>query len=95
MTMKRESTVEGSVCKWARDNGLLVLKLGSPNDRGKPDRVFLSGGRTAFIEFKAKGKKPARLQWMWIKKLREAGFSASWCDNANEGIEFLRESFSL
>lgn len=64
----KESTIERRVCKWAQEHGWLAYKFVSPNQRGVPDRVFVSPrGVVVFVEFKAPGGKPTKLQ------LHEAG----------------------
>ena len=67
--MAIESSIERSVCKWAKDNGCLVIKQTSPNNRGVPDRLFLRDGKCLFIEFKRPGGKVSALQDKWIKEL--------------------------
>ena len=42
---------------------------------GIPDRlVLMPGGKMAFVELKAPGKKPRKLQQVRIKQLRKMGF---------------------
>lgn len=86
-----ESSIEKKVCEFAKRHGVLSVKLAGPNDRGKPDRMFLYNGRVVFIEFKAPGKKPTPLQERWIDTLRALGFSANYVDNAGDGIILVRE----
>ena len=82
----RESTVEKSVCAYAKSRGCMVVKLNGPGHRGIPDRMFLKDGRAMFIEFKAPGRKPTALQEKWLRDLRAVGCSA-WCvDNKETGI---------
>lgn len=89
----RESDIEKEVCRYAKDRGMIVIKLAGPNDRGKPDRMFLFRGKTAFIEFKAPGGRPTKLQLRWMSDLAEAGFPTIITSSVREGIEFLHTSF--
>lgn len=42
---------------------------------GIPDRlILLQGGKMAFVELKAPGEKPRKLQQVRIKQLRKMGF---------------------
>jgi len=91
----RESHVEREVCRFARERRILVMKLSGPNLRGQPDRLFLNNKISCFLEFKAPGKKPTKLQQHWLEKLSAEGFHATWCDDVERGKEYLRGVFSL
>jgi len=82
----RESEVERLVNEWAEDNGFTSIKLSGPNDRGKADRMFLRKGVTVFIELKATGEVPSKLQERWLRKRREDGFDATWADSPKDAI---------
>lgn len=86
----RESEVESIVVEWAKTKGIRSIKIASPNDRGKPDRMFMRKGKIAFIEFKATGKDPTALQEKWIADLNADGFRASWYDDPTDAIYFLK-----
>ena len=87
----RESEVEGTAVTWAEENGFIALKLSGPNDRGKPDRLFLINDKAIFIEFKATGEEPTALQWRWLKELRKKGFVAEWYDHPFNAIRLLKK----
>lgn len=87
----REAAVERMLVRYAKDNGLLTLKLNGPGDRGKPDRWFGYEGRSLFLEIKRPGQKPEPLQYWWNDRLQERGFTAGWCDNVVDGIGILRK----
>tara|TARA_R110000764_G_scaffold35204_2_gene78730 strand:+ start:10800 stop:11072 length:273 start_codon:yes stop_codon:yes gene_type:complete len=87
----KESQVEKTIVKWAKDNGIASLKLDGPGDAGKPDRLFLYQGKIVFMEMKATGGRPRKLQIKWLKNLEEQGFTAVWVDDVNEGIEILEK----
>ena len=89
-----ESKIEAPVKKWARQNGLLVIKLVSwQTESGWPDDLFLFGGAVAFIEFKAPGKVPSTIQAYRIQQLTERGYRVGVIDNVDQGKQFLRDSF--
>lgn len=53
---------------------------------GIPDRlVLMPGGKMAFVELKAPGKKPRKLQQVRIKQLRKMGFMCFVVD----GLEMI------
>lgn len=90
--MGPESAIEASVCKWARENGILVLKLNARGglQAGQPDRMFLKNGRVAFIEFKAERQRPRALQARWLERLRDQGFPAVWGWDKDELVLWLK-----
>ena len=66
----REKTIEAKLVTAVRQLGGLALKFISPGLDGVPDRlVLLPGGRMAFIELKAPGKKMRPLQ---VRRKRQA-----------------------
>lgn len=91
----RESTIEKTVCDWARKKGAIVLKLSGPNAKGQPDRMFLLGRKVCFIEFKATGARPTALQEKWLADLRSHGFNAAWIDSAPEAIAWLKDVLNI
>ncbi len=92
----RESKIEKDVCSHATRQGVKNFKLNGPGDRGKPDRLFLfPGGYVLFIEFKATGETPTKLQRKNLRELRLLGFDARWTDNIEEGIEFINEIIEI
>lgn len=88
--MLRESAIETKVCEIAKRNGWLTFKFVSPAHRGVPDRIFIREGRIVFIEFKAPGKQPTKLQAHTINKLREAGCEVWVCDSVESGCNALQ-----
>ena len=71
----REKTLEQKFRAAVKAAGGLALKFTSPGFDGVPDRLaLLPGGRMAFVEVKASGKKPRPLQLARHKLLRELGF---------------------
>jgi hypothetical protein len=92
----RESTIEQTVCAYAKSQGCLTLKLSGQNQKGQPDRMFLYHGRILFVEFKAPGKRPTALQARWLERLTEHTFAATSCDNIEAGkrlIDLITETW--
>lgn len=95
MSKIRESAVEKVVCGFGEANGITMQKQSGPGDRGKTDRLCMRKGIAAFLEIKRPGEKPTALQMRYIRKRREDGFEADWCDNAADGIAFLKRVFNV
>lgn len=81
----RESEIEKKVVEYAKAKGWLVYKFVSPSQRGVPDRIFIRGGEIYFVEFKAPGKKPTKLQNKVFSKIREELFEVYVIDGADRG----------
>ena len=71
----REKQIEQKLVQAVRKSGGMCLKFDSPNFDGMPDRlILLPGGKIAFAELKAPGKKPRPLQLARHKALMKLGF---------------------
>lgn len=78
----RESVVERKLTTEAKKRGGLAVKFVSPGLDGVPDRLVLfPGGRLAFVELKAPGKKMRPLQVKRAKQLTALGFQVYCVDN--------------
>lgn len=81
----REKTIEQKFREAVRNAGGLALKFTSPGWDGMPDRLaLLPGGRMAFVEVKAPGKKPRPLQLARHRTLRQLGFQVYVLDDEKQ-----------
>lgn len=81
----REKTLEHKFVMEVKRAGGLALKLVSPGFDGMPDRLLLmDGGRAAFVEVKAPGKKPRPLQRARHQLLRRMGFHVFVLDEESQ-----------
>ncbi len=71
----REKEIEQKLVKAVKAVDGLCIKFTSPGMDGVPDRlVLMTGGKLAFIELKATGKKPRPLQIKRMEQLKRLGF---------------------
>lgn len=81
----KEKTIEQKFREAVRAVGGVAVKFTSPGLDGMPDRlVLLPGGRMAFVEVKAPGKKPRPLQLARHRMLRRLGFRVYVLDNEKQ-----------
>lgn len=81
----REKTIEQKFTAAVKNAGGLALKFTSPGFDGVPDRLaLLPGGRMAFVEVKAPGKKPRPLQLSRHRTLRRLGFKVYVLDDEKQ-----------
>jgi hypothetical protein len=86
----KEATIESKIRLYALSKGCLCYKFVSPSHRGVPDRlILLPGGRAAFIEVKAPGKKPSALQKVELARLISQGIPAIYADSFETAKAFL------
>lgn len=85
-----ERNIERIVTKYALNQGFLSYKFTSPNNRGVPDRIFISPkGQIIFVEFKQKGKWLTRLQNFIFNKLETRGCKIYVANDVLEGMAIL------
>ena len=81
----KEKNIESRLVRAVRSMGGLAPKWVSPGLDGVPDRIILlPGGRMAFAELKAPGKKPRPLQEKRIGQLRRLGFPVYVIDSVEQ-----------
>ena len=81
----KEKNIESRLVRAVRSMGGLAPKWVSPGLDGVPDRIILlPGGRMAFAELKAPGKKPRPLQEKRIGQLRRLGFPVYVIDSIEQ-----------
>ena len=82
----REKTIERKLTLMVKKRGGICPKFVSPGYDGMPDRLaLLPDGKLAFVELKAPGEKPRKLQQVRIKQLRKMGFMCFVVD----GLEMI------
>lgn len=89
-----ERTIENKVKKYAKDNGWWVRKFVSPAHSGSPDDIFIKNGKVLFIEFKATGEKPRKLQVEIIKQMTDHGATVHVVDSIEQGKGVLDNAFN-
>ena len=86
----RENQLERKLVQKVKKMGGLALKFTSPGMAGVPDRlILLPGGKMAFIELKAPGKKPRPLQLHRHDQLRALGFPVFVIDSPEQIAEWV------
>jgi hypothetical protein len=68
----KESTVEQRANEYAKDCGVWQRKFKSANNRGVPDRIYITpSGVVFFIEYKKPGKSARKQQKLVIDEMRD------------------------
>ena len=87
-----EKHIEQQLVKAVRSHGGIAPKFVSPGYDGVPDRLILfPGGRIAFCELKAPGKKMRPLQLRRKAQLERFGFSVYIIDEVSQISPILSE----
>lgn len=81
----KEKAIEQKFREAVKAVGGVAVKFTSPGFDGMPDRLaLLPGGRMAFVEVKAPGKKPRPLQAARHRMLRRLGFKVYVLDDEEQ-----------
>lgn len=87
-----EKTIERKLTAMVMTRGGIAVKLAATGISGMPDRlILLPGGRMAFVETKATGKKPRALQEQRMLMLERLGFRCFVIDSVGRIREVLDE----
>lgn len=78
-----EKQIERKLCDEIKSkNGMCLKQTGLA---GIPDRlVLMPNGKCAFVELKAPGEKPRKLQQIRMKQLKKLGFKCYVIDGAEQ-----------
>lgn len=83
--MMREREIENKLVDAVKAQGGVCWKFVSPSTAGVPDRIILMPmGRIAFVEIKAPGERPRKLQLARHRLLRRLGFKTYVLDNPEQ-----------
>lgn len=83
--MMREREIEKKLVDAVKTQGGVCWKFISPGTAGVPDRIILMPtGRIAFVEVKAPGESPRKLQLARHRLLRRLGFKTFVLDNPEQ-----------
>ena len=86
----RERAIEEKLRVESKKRGGLSMKFVSPGLVGVPDRiVVLPQGRLGFVELKAPGEKPRKIQLRRMEQLRKIGFLVYVLDDKEKIGEIL------
>ena len=81
----RESKIETRLVKRVREVGGWAIKFSSGVEAGLPDRICVfPAGILIWVEVKAPGEGPRKLQWVQIKKLKALGQYVAVVDSMNK-----------
>lgn len=88
----KEKYIERKLMMKVKEYGGICPKFVSPGCDGMPDRiVLLPKGKFAFVEVKAKNKKPRPLQRVRHRVLQKLGFRVYVLDDEEQIGEILDE----
>lgn len=90
-----EASIERALVQEVKAVGGWCLKLPAVFESGIPDRICLfPGGKVVFVELKAPGKKPRRLQEVMHTRLRDLGYRVEVIDQKNQIRALIKQLIS-
>jgi hypothetical protein len=88
----KESTIEAYLRDRVKELGGKAYKFVSPGNDGVPDRlVCLPGGQVVFVELKAPGKTPTKMQSFQHGRLQALGFQVWVIDSKGMVDSFIMD----
>lgn len=88
----REKVIEQALVSAVKAQGGVCWKFISPGTAGVPDRIILMPmGRIAFVEVKAPGERPRKLQLARHHLLRRFGFKVYVLDSIDDIQKIIKE----
>jgi len=76
--------------------GYITFKVSPVSSRGWPDRVFIDpDGHHIYLELKAPGKKPRKLQLYRIQQLKDRGVDVHWSNDLEKAMKILDVNLGL
>jgi len=72
---KKEKKIQSEIVRWLKDHGYSVdvITKGLYGNNGISDIIAVKQGKVAFIEVKRPGKKPTKLQELYLKEKQRHG----------------------
>ena len=86
---EHENDIEEYLIKTAKKKGFLCYKFKNSGQNGIPDRILIGYGKTFFIELKAPGEKPRKLQIKKINEMRNHGATVYVVDSKEQIDQIL------
>ncbi len=92
MPEKNEKNVQDAIVRWLKKQNLWHMKVhGGPYQRaGIPDLLIIFHGEVIWIEVKATGKKPSKLQTVIMQELLDQKCFVNWLDDSRRATDWLR-----
>lgn len=88
--MSAEKKLQHRIVGYAKKHQMLALKINVGSQKGWPDYLFITEkGKHFWIEFKAPGKKPTKLQTFRMKELALRDVDVWYCDDEDQGYEIV------
>ena len=89
----KKRAIERYLANKVKQLGGKSFKFVSPGNAGVPDRiVIIPGGHIFFIELKAPGKKPRKLQVVIMNQLKKLGCNVLTIDSKEQVNRFIDEA---
>jgi hypothetical protein len=93
--MQSESLIETEASFYAGTKGMLSLKLNVRGRVGWPDRLFIYKGKVFFIEFKAPGEVPRKVQTYIHNMIKSHYIEVFVVDSLDQAKEIIDEQVRL